>query len=125
MSSFFLCIKYLPYCYSVRSYYYELDLDWSFLEHLSRALPTEMIFCQLRSINSYRLIPDLSAELMLDMVEIIVRWLQVSVSKCSRQTPHTKNLTCVQGLGSERPSDLYDRFQRELLLHQKKVLSQR
>ena len=84
-----------------------------------------MIFCQLRSINSYRLIPDLSAESMLDMVEIIVKWLQVSVSKCNWQTSHTKNPTCVQGLGSERPSDLYDRFQRELLLHKKKVLSQR
>ena len=83
-----------------------------------------MIFYHLRSIHSDSLIRDYSAELMLDTLEIIIKWLQVSVSKCNRQTSHTKNPTCVQGLGSERPSDLYDRFQRELLLHKKKVLPQ-
>ena len=92
MSSFFLCINQLPYRYSVRYDYDKLYLDWSFLEHLSRALPTEMIICQLRSINLDHLVPDLSAELMLDKVEIIVKWLQVSVSECNRQTPRTKNL---------------------------------
>ena len=99
MSSFFLCINQLPYCYSVRYDYDKLypSLDWSFLEHLSRALPTEMIICQLRSINLDHLVPDLSAELMLDKVEIIVKWLQVSVSECNRQTPQTKNLDLYPG----------------------------
>jgi len=76
--------------------------DWSFREHLSRALPTEMNFHLLRSISSEHLIRDYSTELWLDMIdtlEIIIKWLQ--------------------GLGSERPSDLYDRFQGELLQHKK------
>ena len=60
---------------------------------------------------------------MPDTLEIIVKWLQVSVSECNRQTPQTKNPICAQGLGSERPSDLYDRFRDELLEH-KEALSQ-
>jgi len=73
--------------------------DESLWEHLSRALPTEMIFYLLRSICSERFICEYSAESNLNRLEIIVKWLQ--------------------GLGSERPSDLYDRFQGELLQHKK------
>jgi len=73
--------------------------DWSFWEHLSRAFPTEMIFNRLRSNRSDRLIRDYSGELMPDALEVIIKWLQ--------------------GLGSERPNDLYDRFQGELLRHKK------
>src|SRR6202034_2588931 len=54
--------------------------DWSFREHLSRALPTERIIYLLRSMRSKCLICDYSAELMLDTLEIIIKWLQVSVS---------------------------------------------
>jgi hypothetical protein len=50
------------------------------MEHLSRALPTEMIIYLLRSIRSEGLIGDYSTGAMLDMLEIIVSWLQVSVS---------------------------------------------
>ena len=52
-----------------------LDPEWTFREHLSRALPTNMIFSLLRSIPSQCLIRDNSAELML---ELIIMWLQVS-----------------------------------------------
>ena len=46
--------------------------DWSFRDHLSRALPTERIFYLLRSIRSERLIRDNSEELLLDALEIII-----------------------------------------------------
>ena len=65
--------------------------NWSFREHLSHALPTEMILYILRSIRSESLILDYSSELMLDTLEIIVKWLQVSVSECNRQTFQTQN----------------------------------
>ena len=87
------------------------------MEHISRSLPTEMVFYLLRSIPSEFLIRASynSKEKKIDTLEIIVKWLQVSANECNRQTLQTKNLICVQGLGSERPSDLYNRFQRELL----------
>ena len=44
-----------------------------------------MIFYLLRSIPSGFLIRDCSPELRLNTVEIIVKWLQVSVSECIRQ----------------------------------------
>ena len=87
--------------------------------HISRSLPTEMVFYLLRSIPSEFLIvaSNYTEKMKLQVVtlEIIIKWLQVSANKCNRQTVQTKNLICVQGLGSERPSDLYNRFQRELL----------
>jgi hypothetical protein len=101
---FSLCIEHLPsHCYFVRhspfSHYHCFhNPDWSFREHLSRALPTEMIFYLLGSIHSECLIGDYSTGSMLDMLEIIVTWLEVSVSECNRrQTPHwqTKNSICV------------------------------
>ena len=85
-----LCIYHLPNCYySVRPSPFNLyscfpDPDWSFREHLSRALPTEMIFYLLRSIRSEHLLRDYSIELMLDMLEIIIKWLQVGGSECNR-----------------------------------------
>ena len=96
-----LCIEHLPNFYSVRHSKFGLFIfpqrdqcfqvlvpNWNFKEHLSRALPTEMIFYLLRSIRSECLIRDYSPELMLDMLEIIIEWLQVSVNKCrNRQTP--------------------------------------
>ena len=86
---FSLCINHLPNCYSVRPSPFSLyncfpDPDWSFREHLSRALPTKMIFHLLRSIRSECLILDYSADLMLDMLEVITKWLQVSDSECNR-----------------------------------------
>ena len=91
-------------------------------EHLSGALPTEMIFYLLRSIGSEYLIRDsfpdsrpILSYPRLNRLEIIVKWLQVSVGECYRQTFQINNPICVQGFGSERPSDLYDRFQGELL----------
>ena len=105
---FSLCIEHLPECYSVRpSLYFFWDLDsplvfcdcfpnpdWSFREHLSHALPTEMIFYLFRSNHSERLIRRYSTKSVLDMLEIM-KWLRVSVSKCKQQTPQTKKPICV------------------------------
>ena len=56
------------------------------MEHISRALPTEKIFYLLRSIRSKRLMRYYLAEWKLVTLEIIIKWLQVSVSECKRQT---------------------------------------
>ena len=79
---FSLCIGHLPNCYSVRPI---ISLSWMvsttnryFREHLSHALPTERIFNLLRSSPSERLILLYSPELMIDILEIIIKWLQVS-----------------------------------------------
>ena len=71
--------------------------DWSFRGHISRSLPTEMIFYLLRSIPSKFLIRanKYSKKVKLDTLEIIIKWLQVSVIKCNRRTPQTENLICV------------------------------
>ena len=82
---FSLCIEHLPNCYSVRRSVCFLNRDWTFREHLSRALPTELIFYLLRSIPSEYLLRGYSAESILDVLEIIIKWLQVSVSEYNRQ----------------------------------------
>ena len=81
-------------CYSGRfrpgsvSYYRSL---WAFREHISFALPIKSIFYLLRSIhpNFFIRIRDGSRDLNLQVesLEIIIKWLQVSVSKCNRQIP--------------------------------------
>ena len=81
-------IEHLPHCYSARHFSFTGQSVW---EHLSCALPTEKIFDQLRTISSEPLLNDFSTE----SLEIIVKWLQVSVSECNRQTPQTKNPLCV------------------------------
>ena len=90
LSSFF--IKDLPNCYCVSPLPFSsyVKRNWSFRDHLSLALPTEKIFYLLRSIRSENLIGDYSAELVLDMLKVIIEWLQVRVSECNRQTPQTK-----------------------------------
>ena len=86
-----LCIEHL-HCYSARQSSFP---DRSLWKHLSRALPTEMIFDQLRITPSDRLFCDYSTELMRNTLEIIIKWLHVSVSKCNRQIPLTKFPFCV------------------------------
>ena len=75
----------------------DVSPDWSFRGHISRSLPTKMIFFLLRSIPSEVLIraDNYFEELKLDTLEIIIKWLQVSVIEGNRQTPQTKNLICV------------------------------
>ena len=80
---FSLCIEYLPNGYpaSVRpiiSLLGNVKLDWCFREHLSHAFPTERIFNLLRSIPPERFILLYSPELIIDILEIIIKWLQVS-----------------------------------------------
>ena len=81
---FFPCIEGLPNYYSVRSHpIFEVRPDSAKLkEHISRALPSEMIFNLLQSIPSKSLILD-SQESKFDMLEIIIKLLQVSVSECN------------------------------------------
>jgi hypothetical protein len=53
------------------------------VEHLSHALPTDMIFYLLQSIDLHRLqLHDYSLKSMLDLLEIIIKWLEVSVGVC-------------------------------------------
>ena len=89
---FFLFNERLPNCYFVSSspfYLYRCDISpyWAFTEHISRALPTEMIFYLLRSTPSEYLKREYSPKSMLDTLEIIIKWLQVSVSECDLDTP--------------------------------------
>ena len=81
---FFLFIECLPNCYPVRSspfylYHCKISPVWAFREHISSALPTEMILYLLRSIPSDSLVRYPLAELKIDTLEIIITWLQVSV----------------------------------------------
>ena len=53
--------------------------NWSFRDHISRSLPTEKIFDLLwQSIRSESLIRHYSAELVIDMLNVIIKWLKVS-----------------------------------------------
>ena len=82
----------LPNYYSVSLGSHQLFYagpEWAFREHISRALPTEMIFQLLQSIPSESLVcfPGISEQ---HTLEIIIEWLEVSVnSECNRQTPQT------------------------------------
>ena len=95
LSSFF--IKDLPNCYYVRPFPYSchVEKNWTFMDHLSGALPTEKIFDILRqSIRSRSLMHHCPAELRFDMLKVIIKWLEVSFRERNRQleTPQTNNL---------------------------------
>ena len=95
---FFFYIKHLSNCYSVRyptsapcSCLHLLNQESNFREHISRALPTELIFHLLGSIPLHVLHGRrYSAESMFDTLEIVNKWLQVSVIEYNRQNPQTK-----------------------------------
>ena len=75
-----LFIKNLPNHFFVRPYPFSSSVkhNWSFRDHLPRSLPTENIFDLLRqSISSESLLRLYSAELVFDMLEIIIKWLKV------------------------------------------------
>ena len=98
-----LFIKYLTNCYYVRphSSYSPIKQNWSFIDHLSPVSPTENIFNLLRSIHSESLIRSyLKADLVFDMLKVIIKWLEVSFKECNRQleTPQTDNPICSRGL---------------------------
>ena len=97
---FSLCIERLPNCYSVSLGFgsaLNAGPEWAIREHISRALPTEMIFHLLQSIPSehLRIRFPVPGESQYHTLEIIIKWLQVSVSECNRQTLQTKNLICI------------------------------
>ena len=93
---FSLRIERLPNCYSVSSHkpisHSDVGPKLAFMEHISHALLTEMIFHLLQSIPSELLLrfPRNPGESEYHTMEIIIEWLQVSVSECNRQTPQTK-----------------------------------
>ena len=69
-----------------------VEKNWSFMDHLSHALPTEKIFELLRySIRSESIIRHCPAELVFDMLKVIIKWLEVSFKECNRhlETPQT------------------------------------
>ena len=65
------------------------------------------------------------AELVSDMLKVIIKWLEVSFWKCNPQleTPSDYQSDLLQGLGTERPSDLYDHFKGELQVLRPEVKS--
>ncbi|KAF8816521.1 hypothetical protein BYT27DRAFT_7182095 [Phlegmacium glaucopus] len=87
-------IFYFQNPHSFRSSYsslgtYHIMANRIFEEHISHALPTETILYLLRSIYTQYFVYNRM------VLEIIIKWLE--------------------GLGSERPNDLYDRFRAESL----------
>ena len=83
MSSF-IFIESLPNFYPVSSspfYLYNCNIspDWAFRDHISRALPTEIIFYLLELIPSKSFMKVYSKESMLYTLGIIIKWPQVSV----------------------------------------------
>ena len=75
-----LFIKDLPNCYyiRVRPFSFTVERNWNFMDHLSRALPTEKIFDLLQeSIRSGSLISHFPAELLFDMQKDIMAWGQL------------------------------------------------
>ena len=85
MSSFLSASNIFLIFFLVRPSHWFLIPDWGFREHLSHALPTENIFYLLQSIRTERLIPEYAGG-VIDTLEIIIEWLQVSVnSECNRQ----------------------------------------
>ena len=76
-----LFIKDLPNCYYIRAspFYFTVERNWNFMDHLSPDLPTKKIFDLLqKSIRSGSLIRHFLAELVFDMQKVIIKWLEVS-----------------------------------------------
>ena len=85
-----LFINDLSNCYYVRPLQFScyVHQNWSFRDHLSHALPTERIFNLLRqSIHSEYLMRHwhYSVELVVDMVKVIIEWLEVSFRRFNQQ----------------------------------------
>ena len=75
-----LLIKDHPDYYYVRSLQISrpVEKNWIFMDHLSCALPTKNIFDLLESIRSESLIRRFPSELVLDMLKVVIKWLEVS-----------------------------------------------
>ena len=97
-------IKDLPNCYYVSPlpFYCHVEWNWSFTDHLSRALPTENIFNLLQSICQKSLEPSEfePSEFEPSELKVIIKWLEVSFRKCNRhlETPQTNNPICSRDL---------------------------
>ena len=75
-------------------------VERSFIDHLSRALPTENIFNLLESFHSESLVRYYHSEELIDMLKAIINWLEVSFKECRRQleTSQTNNPICSRDL---------------------------
>ena len=106
LSSFSGFVKDFPNCYYVRPLPFSsfVERNWSFIDHISRALPTENTFNLLRSIRSESLIPPShypsSAQSFFNVLEVIIKWLEVSYRECNPQFDilQTNNVICYRGL---------------------------
>ena len=96
-----LFIKDLTNFYYVRPQPFScpVGMNWSYMDHLSRALPTENIFNLLRSLCQGLRIPRYIS-VTVDMLMVIIKWLEVSFRKCNRnlETPQTDNPICSRDL---------------------------
>ena len=100
-----LFIKDLPNCYYVRPLQSSCHVEnnWSFVDHLSCALPTKKIFNLLRrSIRSKfytrRMVfrsstSSVTRPPLYDILKVIIKWLEVSFRECNwlLETPQTNN----------------------------------
>ena len=97
-----LHIQDLPNSYYVRSLQFSRPVKKNliFMDHLSPALPTKNIFDLLKSIHSESLIRHYSAELVFDMLKVIIKWLEVSFRECKRYLEKPLRLTIRFALGT-------------------------
>ena len=99
-----LFIKDLPDCYYVRSLGRPsrcVEKNCFFMDHFSRALPTKNIFYLLESIHSGSLMRRrCPAELVFDMLKVIIKWLEVSFRECNQhlENSQTDNPICSRDL---------------------------
>ena len=96
-----LFIKDLPNCNYVRPLPFSrhVQRNWSFRDHLSRALPTERIINLLRLIRSESVMGDNpTVQSLFDMLKVIIKFLEVSFRECNRQLDSLR-LTIWFGLG--------------------------
>ena len=98
-----LFIKDLPNCYYVRSNRRD-EKNWnfiSFMDHLSRALPTKNIF----DLIEKQFLPNLNPSYLYDSkskfdMRKVIKWLKVRFIECNRQLeiPQTNNPICSRDL---------------------------
>ena len=88
----------LPNYYYVRSlrFFCPVFLNWSFMDHLPYASPTENIFNLLESLRSESLLRRHTAEVVFDMLNVVIKWLEVSFRQLD--TPQTNNPICFRDL---------------------------
>ena len=85
-SLFSLHLPNYSYVRSLR-FSYPVEQSWSFKDHLPPTRPTENIFNLLESLRSESLLRRYPAELVFDMLNVVIKWLEVSFRQLD--TPQT------------------------------------